>query len=128
MKKQIRTLLNDIVTNSESLQSSQLQLSTLSATKCEQDKLLIEVKSQVINYKSELGNIIIIILIIVIIIIIIIILAEVIRERDGQMHAIAKLTTIKAGNSTTTITTTTIITTTTTTTTITTTTAITTNY
>jgi len=105
MKKQIRTLLNDIVTNSESLQSSQLQLSTLNATKCEQDKLLIEVKSQVINYKSELGNIIIIICIIVYIIIIIIIIpAEVIRERDGQMHAIAKLTTIKAGNSTTTTT------------------------
>jgi len=106
MKKQIRTLLNDIVTNSESLQSSQLQLSTLNATKCEQDKLLIEVKSQVINYKSELGNIIIIIIctIVNIIIIIIIIPAEVIRERDGQMHAIAKLTTIKAGNSTTTTT------------------------
>ena len=59
MKTQIRTLLNDIVSNSESLQSSQLQLSTLNATKCEQDKQLIELKSQVINYKSELGTIII---------------------------------------------------------------------
>ena len=72
MKSQIRTLLNDIVTNSESLQSSQLQLSTLHATKCEQDKQLTELKSQVINYKSELGNFIVIIIIIIIVNIIII--------------------------------------------------------
>ena len=69
MKTQIRTLLNDIVTNSESLQSSQLQLSTLNATKCEQDKQLIELKSQVITYKSELGIVIITIIISIIIII-----------------------------------------------------------
>lgn len=69
MKSQIRTLLNDIVTNSESLQSSQLQLSTLNASKYEQDKQLIELKSQVINYKSELGIIIVIIIITIIIII-----------------------------------------------------------